>query len=110
MIGGNDVATCAKTWFFGWNPGSGVIFLDFLPTPHNTLQQQAKDLAEADRAALVDKYSIRAVALLKEDRSLGYFKDPTKVAHMKKDTNLDPLRERDDFKQLIKSFEADEQE
>ena len=29
---------------------------------------------------------------------------------MKKDTNLDPLRERDDFKQLIKSFEADEQE
>ena len=36
MIGGNDVATCAKTWFFGSNPGSGVIFLAFLPTPHNT--------------------------------------------------------------------------
>ena len=66
-----------------------------------------EDLAEADRVTLVDKYAVRAVALLKEDRSLGYFKDPEIVAHMKKDTDLDPLRERDDFKQLVKELEED---
>jgi hypothetical protein len=28
------------------------------------------------------------------------------VAHLKKDTDLDPLRERDDFKKLLAELEA----
>ena len=67
-----------------------------------------EDLAEAERTTLVDKYAARAVALLIEDQSLGYFKDAANVAHMKKDTDLDPLRERDDFKQFLKELEASE--
>ena len=66
-----------------------------------------EDLAEADRVTLADKHAARAVALLVEDRTLGYFKDPAKVAHMKQDTDLDPLRDRDDFKQLVKELEED---
>ena len=68
----------------------------------------AKDenLAETDRTTLAEKYATRAVAFLLEDRALGYFKAPEKVAHMKKDADLDPLRERDDFKQLLKELEA----
>jgi serine/threonine-protein kinase len=65
-----------------------------------------EDLAKAERLALVDKYAARAVALLIEDRSLGYFKDPAEVAHMKKDTDLDPLRKRDDFKAFLRELEA----
>jgi tetratricopeptide (TPR) repeat protein len=69
----------------------------------------AKDenLPEADRATLADKHAARALALLKEDRTLGYFKDPEILAHMKKDPDLDPLRDRDDFKQLVKELEED---
>ena len=36
--------------------------------------------------------------------------NPAKVAHMKKDPDLDPLRERDDFKQLGKDLEEDQEE
>jgi hypothetical protein len=68
---------------------------------------KVEDLAEAERAELIDKYAVRAVALLKEDRTLGYFKDPENLAHMKQDTDLDPLRDRDDFKQFVKELEED---
>jgi hypothetical protein len=47
-------------------------------------------------------YSDAAMKLLREAVSKGY-KD---VAHMKKDTDLDPLRQREDFKKLIAELEG----
>ncbi len=43
-----------------------------------------------------------AIDWLKQAVAAGY-KD---VEHMKKDTDLDPLREREDFKKLIAELEA----
>lgn len=48
------------------------------------------------------EYADRAMELLHKAVQAG-FKD---AAHMKKDTDLDPLRERDDFKKLYAELEA----
>ena len=45
--------------------------------------------------------------LLTEARTAGWFQDAKKIAHARNtDTDLDPLRERDDFKQFVKDLEA----
>ena len=49
-----------------------------------------------------ERYAARAVALLKQAVEKGY-KD---VTRMKKDTDLDALRDRADFKALLKELEA----
>jgi eukaryotic-like serine/threonine-protein kinase len=56
----------------------------------------------ADEKAARERYAARAVAVLREAVAKGY-KD---VAHLKKDTDLDPLRGRDDFKKLLAELEA----
>jgi len=47
-------------------------------------------------------YGDAAMKLLRDAVSKGY-KD---VAHMKKDTDLDPLRQRDDFQKLVAELEG----
>ena len=53
------------------------------------------------RKELADAYAARAVQLLREAVAHGY-KD---VAHMKKDPDLNPLRARPDFQQLLADLE-----
>ena len=70
-----------------------------------------EDLAEADRTALVDKYAVRAMELLTEARTAGWFQEAKNIAHAKDtDADLAPLRDRDDFKQLVKELEEELQE
>src|SRR5207248_2338373 len=45
-------------------------------------------------AALAERYAAQAVALLRQAAAARYFGDPATVAHMKKDTDIDPLRHR----------------
>jgi serine/threonine-protein kinase len=52
-------------------------------------------------AKLADRYATRAVELLRQAVAKGW-KD---IDHLKKDTDLDPLRSRDDYKQLMKEME-----
>jgi serine/threonine protein kinase/tetratricopeptide (TPR) repeat protein len=59
-------------------------------------------LTEAKRKQVAQTYADRALALLREAVGHGW-KD---AAHMKKDTDLDPLRTRDDFQKLIRDLEA----
>jgi hypothetical protein len=54
-------------------------------------------LASAKDKAKQDEYAQRAVALLRQAVQAGY-KD---VAQLKRDDDLDPLRQRDDFKMLL---------
>jgi hypothetical protein len=49
-----------------------------------------------------EKHAARAVELLRKAVEKGY-KD---AAHMKKDADLDALRQRDDFKKLLADLEA----
>jgi eukaryotic-like serine/threonine-protein kinase len=60
--------------------------------------------AVKDDAKLRDQYAARAVELLRQAVAKG-FKDAT---HMKKDIDLDPLREREDFKKLLADLEKNQ--
>jgi tetratricopeptide (TPR) repeat protein len=55
--------------------------------------------------AFKERYSTRAVTTLREAIAKGY----KNIAHMKKDTDLDPLRGREDFKKLITELERSQQ-
>src|SRR5262249_2952185 len=59
-------------------------------------------LSESRRKELAQNYASQAMALLRQAVAKGY-KD---VAHMKKDTDLDPIRGREDFKKLVAELEV----
>ncbi len=61
-----------------------------------------KQVSEAERAKSVQFYADQAMAMLREAVANGY-KD---VAQMKQNAKLAPLREREDFKQLIAGLES----
>jgi tetratricopeptide (TPR) repeat protein len=61
--------------------------------------------AAKDDAELREKYAARAVALLSELHAEGYFDAAKNVARLKKDADLDPLRQRDDFRKLLTQVE-----
>jgi serine/threonine-protein kinase len=57
--------------------------------------------AAKNDAQLAERYAARAVDLLRQAVTNGW-KD---VEHLKKDTDLDPLRSRDDYRKLLKELE-----
>jgi tetratricopeptide (TPR) repeat protein len=63
-------------------------------------------LSVAQRENLADHYAAHAVELLRKAQTDGYFKLWGNVRGMKKDKDLDPLRQREDFKKLLAELEA----
>ncbi len=61
-------------------------------------------MSQAEREQLAEKYAARAVALLRQAVDAG-FKDVAHMAHMKQNRGLDPLRQREDFKNLLSDLE-----
>jgi hypothetical protein len=59
-------------------------------------------LDATQRKEAAQLYGDAAMKLLRDAVSKGYMG----VAHMKKDTELDPLRQRDDFQQLVAELEG----
>jgi tetratricopeptide (TPR) repeat protein len=55
--------------------------------------------AEQDRQA--DQYAVRAIEFLKKAAAAGLFKSAVAVEEMRKDKDLDAVRERQDFQELI---------
>jgi hypothetical protein len=64
--------------------------------------QAAKEAAPHTSSLGAEQYARRAMALLLQAVQKGY----NNVAHMKKDTDLDSLRQRPDFRQLLRNLEA----
>jgi tetratricopeptide (TPR) repeat protein len=62
--------------------------------------------AQDDRQREV--YAGQALVLLRRAQAAGFFKDPAKVAHLKQDTDLVPLRPREDFQKFAAALEAKE--
>jgi tetratricopeptide (TPR) repeat protein len=62
--------------------------------------------AVKDDAKQQEAYAGQAVALLRRAQSTGLFKDRKWVEHLKKDTDLDVLRSREDFKKCVAELEA----
>jgi hypothetical protein len=65
------------------------------------LAEKDPRLNETQRKETSQTYAERAMPLLRQAIVEG-FKD---VTHMKKDSDLDPLRDRDDFKKLVQDLE-----
>jgi hypothetical protein len=67
-----------------------------------------EDLPETERMQRTEKYAVRAVEMLAEVRAAGWFQDAKNIVHAKDtDTDLDPLRERDDFKKFVETLKTD---
>jgi serine/threonine protein kinase/Flp pilus assembly protein TadD len=54
--------------------------------------------AVKDDAKLREQYAVRALDLLRQAKTAGFFKDPKQIEHFKKDSDLNALRQRDDYK------------
>jgi serine/threonine protein kinase len=52
-----------------------------------------------------EAYTGQALALLRRARTAGFFKDRKLVEHLKKDTDVDVLRSREDFKKFVAELE-----
>jgi hypothetical protein len=59
-----------------------------------------------DDAKLSDQYAGRSVALLRQAHKAGYFKQPTNIDQMKKDSDQRALRARPDYRDLLKELET----
>jgi serine/threonine-protein kinase len=57
--------------------------------------------SEPSPTRLAEEYAVRALALLARARTAGYFRDPAAVERLQKDRDLDPLRAREGFKELL---------
>ena len=86
----------------GWNaPGDAYNAACFLSRCVPIVARHDKlDATQRNEAAQL--YGDAAMKLLRDAVSKGY-KDG---AHMKKDTDLDPLRQRDDFQKLVAELEG----
>jgi tetratricopeptide (TPR) repeat protein len=63
-------------------------------------------IPEAERKVLVDRLAARAVGLLEQATAAGFLGPAALLVHMKGDTDLDPLRARGDYRDLVKRIQA----
>src|SRR5262249_55399957 len=96
------VRTAATRRDLGWNaPADAYDAACFLSRCIPLVAQHDK-LDDKGRKEAVRFYGDAALKFLREPVSKG-FKD---VQHMKRDTDLDPLRQRDDFQKLVAELEG----
>ncbi|MED5401341.1 MAG: serine/threonine-protein kinase [Planctomycetota bacterium] len=62
-------------------------------------------LDEMARKALSERYAVEAVAQLQQAHKVGVFRAPQLRGHLKKEPDLDPLRKRADFVDLLEEVE-----
>jgi hypothetical protein len=71
-----------------------------------TLAGKDGQLVEAKRHELAQRYADLALAQLRQSVARGY-KD---AVHMKQDTDLEPLRAREEFRKLLAELEGKKKE
>jgi tetratricopeptide (TPR) repeat protein len=98
-----DAVRTAKTFLdLGWDaPGNAYDAVCYLSLCIPIVVKHDK-LDDKQRKEAAQFYGDAAMKLLREAVSKG-FKD---VPHMKKDTDLDPLRQREDFQKLVAELEG----
>jgi hypothetical protein len=63
--------------------------------------RQDNKLPADERERVAEQYAAQALASLAKANTAGHFKDPANLEQLRKDTDLDSLRSRDDFKKLL---------
>jgi tetratricopeptide (TPR) repeat protein len=96
------VQTATKLRDLGWDPAGEAYDAACALALCVPAVEKNTQLAPEQRRQQSQFYAEQAVAMLRDAIDKGW-KD---VAHMKKDTDLDPLRDREDFKQLLAQLEA----
>jgi serine/threonine-protein kinase len=71
--------------------------------------QADKRLAPARREDLARGHASQAIALLRRLQAQGWFRDAEHAKALREDTDLDSLRHRDDFRQLLSEIETGKQ-
>jgi eukaryotic-like serine/threonine-protein kinase len=94
--------TCRNLGNLGWNPPADAYDAACFLSRCVPIVAKHDKLDATQRQEAAQFYGDAAMKLLREAVSKGY-KD---VAHMKKDTDLDPLRQRDDFQKLVAELEG----
>jgi tetratricopeptide (TPR) repeat protein len=67
---------------------------------------RSKGLPVPKRKELAERYATRALGLLSDARVAGFFKDAERIAHIAKDSALEPLRTRADFKKFLQELQS----
>jgi serine/threonine protein kinase len=67
---------------------------------------QDETLPASERASRAERFAAEAVARLRRSAELGHFKPAGRVQHLKDDHDLDALRDRADYRELLRSLEA----
>jgi hypothetical protein len=62
-------------------------------------------LSPAERDTLAEHYAARALELLTRARDAGFFKTAAGLNTLKRDTDLNPLRSRAEFRKLLAASE-----
>ncbi|HEV3237117.1 MAG TPA: serine/threonine-protein kinase, partial [Gemmataceae bacterium] len=63
--------------------------------------RQDAQLAKAEQDQRAEECAARAVELLKKAKAAGFFKAAARIEAMRKDKDLEPIRERQDFQELF---------
>ncbi len=103
-LGDHDGALkSAEQWFqFGANSAAETYDMACALALCVPLAENDAHLAESQRRQQAEAYAVRAMTALREAVAKGY----TDTDHMKEDTDLAPLRKRDDFQKLLTELEA----
>jgi hypothetical protein len=96
------ITTAEEIVRFGHEPALDTYGAGCLMARCITLAEKDAALPEAKRKELAESYAQQALALLQEAVKIGY-KD---LARMKKDPDLESLRQREEFKKLLAELEA----
>jgi hypothetical protein len=62
--------------------------------------------AAAKDAGQREAHAGQALALFRRAQAAGFFKDRAKIERLKRDSDLAPLRSRQDFRELVAELEA----
>ena len=72
----------------------------------STAAARSKGLPIPKRKELAERYATRALGLLTDARVAGFFKDPKSIAYIAKDSDLEALRTRADFKKFLQELQS----
>jgi serine/threonine-protein kinase len=96
------VEAATKLRDLGWNPPGDAYNAACALAQCIAIVEIDEKANKEERAKQIQFYGDRAMAMLRDAVAKGY-KD---AAHMKKNTELDSLRSREDFKKLVADLEA----
>lgn len=88
------------------DPISGKTLTSGLPLFNVACVYALSSAAAKDDANLREQFAARAVALLCQAQTSGFFKDPKRVEQLRRETDLDALRQRDDYKKFVAELSA----